>query len=124
MAIRNRLRDNPVFTPVKDLISDGCHFQVRAKYFPTGGVEYHIEIIRMDSLSTYRFEVKCVLKGGAGDTLKLNRATKATIYVSSNNVRFEGIPQAGQFSGFASCGVEQISMIREIDVLVEGFKKI
>lgn len=124
MPIRNRLRDNPESTSRRVIKRDGCHVEIWARYFPTEGVEYHVDVVKMPLNGEYFIEVYCELSGGIGDALKLNRATKGGIKIRRGAIEFIGIAPCGETCGFATCGVEQISGIRSISLRCEGFKRL
>jgi len=127
MVVPNRLVQAPQCTPVRRFADDeiGYDFEVWASYFPSTGVEYHVKVNRIEKFCTIKINIYCNLSGRIGRTvfskMKSNRSTTAQAIISSKGIVFQGVPTLNAYSCFASCGLEQISMITDAILRVEAF---
>jgi hypothetical protein len=124
MARRNPYVMAPAWAEEREFSGRNYKVIVKARFFPTTGIEYHVEIVRCAPNLKLKISVRCELRGGATESLKLNEATTADIYINGNDISFERIPQIGRNVGFVSCGVEQITAIREVRIVLVHFEPI
>ncbi|MBL1438216.1 MAG: hypothetical protein COB08_018705 [Rhodobacteraceae bacterium] len=124
MVIRNRLLDAPDETEKLRRWGKGYDVEFWARYFPTAGIEYHVNVRNISPNCEILVLIQCKLIGGIDTQHKENLATQAEILISRHGVDFGRVPTIARNVGLATCGLEQITAIRSITLTCEGLRRV